>query len=378
MSKPKRHPVRALLVNAVLMAVAFLLLGLAIRDNWGQIRDVFDRRLDVRLLAAAFAIYLGAIVLTFVRWYWLVRAVEPSFRLSASVLLGFIGNLFNLVIPGAIGGDLIKAAYLVRMRVNKTQAVASMVIDRILGLLGLFILAGIAGAVAWPVATRDVRRLIVVVWVAVAAGFVGLAAIFSQGLTRSFPGLLAGHGKLATILRELNVMSSTYRRRLGVVARSLALSSCVHSLFVIAWYLVSLTLFPKGLPSLGQHFLMVPLILFTTAVPLPFGAIGLSEQVSQQLFEMVRHPGGALAMMGFRVLMYGGGIVCATVYLANLRQVRGLTDAAEHLEEDFLEGNLDEEPLGGGLDEPLPGGGLDEPGDAPEPAAIEPDGGVRD
>ena len=31
------------------------------------------------------------------------------------------------------------------MQINKTQAVASMVIDRILGLLGLFLLAGIAG-----------------------------------------------------------------------------------------------------------------------------------------------------------------------------------------------------------------------------------------
>jgi uncharacterized membrane protein YbhN (UPF0104 family) len=342
MTKPSKHPLRTLLINAALMATAFTLLGWAIWTNRAQIHDVFQRRIDVRLFALGFAIYLGATVLTFVRWFWLVRVVEPSFRLGAAVLLGFIGNLFNLVIPGAVGGDLFKAAYLVRMNVNKTQAIASMVIDRILGLLGLFILAGIAGAVAWPVASTDVRRLIVVVWVAVAMGFLGLTAIFTQGLTRSFPGLLAGHGKIATILRELNVMSSTYRRRLGVVAGCLALSSCVHSLYVLAWYLVSRTLFPQALPTLGQHYLMVPLILFTTAVPLPFGALGLSEQVSQELFRMVRHPGGALAMMGFRVLMYGGGIVCAGVYLANLRQVRSLTDTAEQLEEDILEGNLDE------------------------------------
>ena len=51
-----------------------------------------------------------------------------------------------------------------------------------------------------------------------------------------------------------------------------------------------------------------------------------------------------------RTMMYGGGIVCASVYLANLRQVRGLTETAELLEEDLLEGNLDE------------------PGTAPEPA----------
>ena len=39
-------------------------------------------------------------------------------------------------------------------------------------------------------------------------------------------------------------------------------------------------------------------------------------------------------MMGFRVVMYAGALVGACVYLANLRQVRGLTEAAEHLEEE--------------------------------------------
>ena len=64
-----------------------------------------------------------------------------------------IGMVFNLVIPGAVGGDLIKAAYLVRMRIRKTQAIASMVIDRILGCSALFVLAAIAGAFAWRLAT---------------------------------------------------------------------------------------------------------------------------------------------------------------------------------------------------------------------------------
>lgn len=341
MTKPSKHPLRALLINAALMAVAFTLLGSAIWQNRAQIRDVLGRELDYRLFAMAFAIYMTAMVLTFFRWFWLVRVVEPSFRPHAAVLLGFIGNLFNLVIPGAVGGDLIKAAYLVRMDVNKTQAIASMVIDRILGLLGLFILAGIAGAFAWPLAGEQVHRLIAVVWGAVAIGFLGLTAIFAQGLTRHFPGLLAGPGRLATILRELNVMSSTYRRRLGLVAGCLVMASSTHALLVLAFYLVSVAIFPTRLPTLGEHFLLVPLTLFTTAVPLPFGALGLSEQVSQELFELVAHPGGALAMMGFRVLMYGGGVVCAAVYLKNLRQVRSLTEAAEHLEEDLIEGNLD-------------------------------------
>ena len=77
--------------------------------------------------------------------------------------------------------------------------------------------------------------------------------------------------------------------------------------------------------TLAQHFLMVPLTLFTLAVPLPFGALGLTELVGGQLFKLVGHPDGELAMMGFRVLMYGAGLVCACVYLAKLKEVRELT-----------------------------------------------------
>ena len=186
---PSKHPVRSLVVNALLVAVAFGLLGLAVWQNREQIRE--------RLRAGgstsgcsrlAFAIYLAGSRSRSCRWFALVRVIEPRFTLGPAFLLGFIGNVFNLVIPGAVGGDLIKAAYLVRMDINRTQAVASMVIDRILGLLGLFLLAGVAGAVAWPMASRagpgpdraglGRRRR---------AGLLVLAMIFTQSLTRLFP-----------------------------------------------------------------------------------------------------------------------------------------------------------------------------------------------
>ncbi len=54
------------------------------------------------------------------------------------------------MIPGAVGGDVIKAVFLVADAAvtPRRQAIASMVIDRILGLLGLFLLAGVAGIFA--------------------------------------------------------------------------------------------------------------------------------------------------------------------------------------------------------------------------------------
>jgi hypothetical protein len=92
---------------------------------------------------------------------------------------------------------------------------------------------------------------------------------------------------------------------------------------------------------------MAPLTLFTMAVPLPFGALGLTEGVADQLFKLVQHPSGFLAMMGFRVLMYGGALIGAFVYVAKLNEVRGLTATAHQIEEELSEGDLGEESTEG-------------------------------
>src|SRR5271165_6162858 len=194
-------------VNLVLVALAFALLGLVLWQNRDKIRAVFAHPLDLRLLVLGVLIFQCSLLITYVRWYLLVRVIEPRFTLRSTMLLGFIGYVFNLVIPGAVGGDFIKAAYLVRMQIKKTQAIASMVIDRILGLLGLFVLASIAGVLAWRGATTDVRALIVAAWTALALGVIVLAVIFSQVLTRAFPQLVTSRSRLGLIAAEHREMS---------------------------------------------------------------------------------------------------------------------------------------------------------------------------
>src|SRR4051794_4726725 len=103
MAHAKKHPLRSLVINGVLVATAFGLLGLAVWQNRDQIREVRAHRIDYRLFLVAEVIYLVAICLSFLRWYLLVRVLDPRFRLRDSLLLGFIGSVFNLVIPGAVG-----------------------------------------------------------------------------------------------------------------------------------------------------------------------------------------------------------------------------------------------------------------------------------
>lgn len=328
---------RSLIVNVSLVVLAFGLLGLVVYQNWEEIAKVFHNPVDYKFFALGFGIYMAALTMTFARWHQLVRAQGLSFSIRDAVRLGFIGNVFNLVIPGAVGGDVIKAAYLCRMQPDrKPQAVASMVLDRILGLLGLFLLAGIAGAATWSSADSQVKILIGMVWAGLSAGFAGLAVVFSPSLYRPLNRLVAGRGKFERAVRELEAIGLAYRKRLGTVVAMLGVATFGHALYVLAFYVASTAIF-RTLPTLVEHYLMVPLTLFTTAVPVPFGALGFVEGISGKLFGLVHHDNGAIAMMAFRVLMYGSGLVGACIYLANLRQVRSLAAEAVPIVDDAIE-----------------------------------------
>ena len=357
MTRHRKHSRLGPVVNAFLLALAFSLLGLVIWQNRDKIGEVFRHRLDLRLLGLGLLIYQISLLISYVRWCMLLRVIEPGFKLRDTMLLGCIGFVFGMVIPGPVGGDFIKAAYLVRMQIKRTQAIASMLIDRIVGLLGLFSLAAGAGVLAWGVASPDVRKLIVAAWVALGLGVLLLTAIFGNVLHRFFPRSGgSGHGRLFLIMSELEAMSTTYRLRLDVVLVSLGLSLLGHALSVLAFFVMGTMLFPTGITTtLAQHYLMVPLTLFSTIVPLPFGALGLSEGIGDQLFKLVGHPSGALSMMGFRVLTYGCGLIAACVYLANLSDVRALTAAARNLDDELQARRIDVvQDEGPGLTTPRP------------------------
>lgn len=328
-----KTPRRSALVNLVLIGVGFTLLSVAVWSNREKLREVFANPVDYRLFGLAFLVYMTALTATFARWFALVRALSLPFRFVDAVRLGLIGNVFNLVIPGAVGGDVIKAVFLARAQPGrKASAVASMVIDRLLGLAGLFLLAGVAGLFALPQANPQVRTLIALVWGLLFVGLGGLTALFMPWFYPRLDRLVSGRAGLAKVVGELESAATAYRSKARLIVGILFASSLIHSLYVVAFYTVSRAIF-REIPTFSEHFLIVPLVLFTTAVPLPFGALGLTEVASGMLFALGRAPlaaaasQGAVAMMAFRVVMYASGLVGLVVYLANLATVRNLAEA---------------------------------------------------
>jgi len=319
------RPLRRRLWLVARILIALGLLGLAIWTNQDQLREVGQHSIRVSRFVLAFFIYFSGVVLAYFRWYLLVRAVGLSFRMRDAARLGLIGTLFNFVIPGAIGGDFVKAAFLCREQSKRAKPIASVIVDRIVGLIGLFLIAGIAGSLGWSRLEPPVRKLVTIAWVA--------AGVTTLLLGVAFLPLDRLRGKRSRKRAELAVVGESYRRHVGVVALGIVLGTVTHFLNVVAFFLVSEALFPV-VPSLVDHLLIVPLVLFTTAVPLPFGALGVSEQVSFGLFRLASYSGGGVAMMGFRILQFGSALLGLGVYLADNREIRELQARAGGLESD--------------------------------------------
>jgi uncharacterized protein (TIRG00374 family) len=317
------------------IALGMVLLAVAVCSNREQLQAVFHRRFHVGLFVIAFGLYMGGMLLAYARWYVLVRAVGLPFSLRDATRLGMIGTLFNFVIPGAIGGDFVRAAYLCREQARRTEPIASVVIDRLVGLLGLFLLACVFGTAAWGRFDRGPRRLVIAAWIAAGVTALLLALAFLPSLGRGPGRTTASKKRLARLRSELAAVGHAYRRHFLVVPLGILAGMATHSLNVLAFHVVSQALFPR-VPGLTEHFLIVPLVLFSTAVPLPFGGLGVSEHVSGQLFRVASANTGAVAMMGFRVLQLGAALLGGGVYLGNKSQVRELTKTAAHLDEDLL------------------------------------------
>jgi hypothetical protein len=159
-----------------------------------------------------------------------------------------------------------------------------------------------------------------VVWAALLAGILGLAAALTPALIRTFDRLATRHGRIRSLIAELHAVSQTYRNHKAGVLLGVALASGSHALYALSFSAVSAALMSHP-PSYAQHLQMVPLVLFTTAVPLPFGALGLTEQVSDSLFRMIGHPMGALVMLGYRLVSLAVGCISISVYLTSGRQI---------------------------------------------------------
>jgi uncharacterized membrane protein YbhN (UPF0104 family) len=299
--------------------------------NRKELLDALSQSFDWSLLGIAGLLWLAGVVLTFFRWFLLVRAQELPFRQVDAVRLGFVSYLFSIVLPGSIGGDLVKAGFLAREQRRRTIAIATIIIDRVIGLYGLILLATLVGLCFWDSiwSIPQLRWMLVFVWGV--AGGVMLGVAFVPFLPLGADPIIhrlrrMSHGGM--ILGEFVRAAQMYRHKASVLAMATALAVIGHFGFVLSFYFCALAV-PGNTPSLEAHYLIIPIGMVVQSVPLTPGNIGVSEGVFNELYRLVDpslEVKGMLVSLAQRLVTWCVAIIGFVFYLPLRRTVRQVID----------------------------------------------------
>ena len=233
------------------------------------------------MLAILGLAYLQIAITTW-RWKMLLRAQEIvlSFRQAWDLMM--IGMLFNVVIPGAVGGDLIKGYYITRATVGKkSNAAITVLVDRIIGLIGLLFLGAVVVVGDWNgVMAAPATRSLGIVTV---GGTVGVLVFL-------YAAVLAG-GRLAEaplpkVAQNVFRALSEYQAKGSVIPISLVLSIFNQALTCATYYVALRATGVTDMP-IAQFFLVVPLGLIVSAIPLAPGGVGVGQAGFFALFQIV-------------------------------------------------------------------------------------------
>ena len=265
-----------LLKVAVSLAIIGWLFWSAVsKDHGKSLFQLLAQPKRWELLLAGLAATVAAILITIVRWRYLVRAIGIPLGGSDGMRIGLLGYMFNLAPFGIVGGDLLKAVILAREHPgHRAKSLASVIVDRIVGLevLFLFALGGVFVGGFWRIPDPMVHLLCRAVLGVTAISTAGLLVCLATPiLDASWFGVIRRVPKIGPAIDSLLEAVRLYRRRPGVLAVSGLMTVPVHALLASGLFLFAHGLQFADVPR-GSDFPAIYAVsgIFGT-IPLPAG-----------------------------------------------------------------------------------------------------------
>jgi uncharacterized membrane protein YbhN (UPF0104 family) len=336
----KSDHIKRTLITCVKFALSAALIGYLVIDAQRNetFADLVNQPKHWGLLSAAWMLCMLAVLLTIVRWYLLVRALDLPFKMRDALRLGFLGYLFNFISLGSVGGDLFKAVFLAReQHGRRAESVATVLADRIVGLYSLFLVA--AGAIlcfgqlnSSQAVVRDISQAVLLVTM---IGTAGVAVLLAPGFTNGrLSQWLSSLDRAGPVFSRLFSAVAMYRRKPNILLATVGLSLLTHFCSTFGFYMISRGL-PDASATLVDHFVIVPLGMLAGVVPLPLNALGAVEVALEKLYLFVPaavaggKSQGLLVAIVYRLITIGVALVGAYYYLGYRREVADVLKTAE-------------------------------------------------
>ena len=185
----------------------------------------------------------------------------------------FVSTFVGTFLPASVGGDAMRAYALSKEGVTGVDAVASVIVDRLLGVVSILIVA-IAGAVLAR-DLIDIRALFPAFALLIVLCAVALAVVFSPRAAAAAARLLAIFPRGRQIGSKLVTAIQRYASLHLPMSNVLLCSIAVQVLRVLQTYCLGLAL---GIAvPLGVYFALVPIVLLIVLMPITINGIGTTQ-----------------------------------------------------------------------------------------------------
>ena len=268
-------------------------------------------------LAAGVAAYGLFEILAGIRWQILLRV--QGVHLSWTRLYGLlmVGLFFSLFIPGGTGGDLIKGYYLLKEAPvgRKTSAALSVVMDRLLGLIGVGVLTVAITSFRWdwlmsdPLAKSCTYTVLGILAVSVSGILLaGLVAGFR--LVHALPEKMPGRNFLATVSGAY----ALYARAWLPTFAAIFISVLAHVAHYTTFWCATKSLEDSGprKPSAIELYSALPIIEGVAAVPITPGGLGaremLFDQILTPLADLEQNVAPTISVLGYLCIAFWGAV----------------------------------------------------------------------
>ncbi len=235
-------------------------------------------------LIYALLVFIASGVLGAVQWGILLRfhGIHPGF--SGTVSRYFMGLFFNYILPGFVGGDVVRVYHASKVSGRTTRAFSSTLADRVIGLLVL-VLFSLGAFMLMPSGPADDIFPVALVMFLILAGFICVFRVHSLG---TFFGRVFGrfipHGiseKIGAVYREMHELTRSPATLAAVFATSFVIQFTRITVHFLCGKAVGIEL------GFAYFALFVPLMEIVASLPISVGGVGVRETMGVTLFSTV-------------------------------------------------------------------------------------------
>ncbi len=257
-------------------------------------------------------LFLIMVLINSRRWQVLLRFENVSVSFLETVRLSLVGIFFNFFMPGGVGGDVVKAGYLMRDQKQKKWFIGwSILVDRIFGMMALLLYSGITGILFHDELSPLLQASFFTLSVGILTGFAVLLALLILSPKKRIDQLLRSHPLLEKVLHPLFFFFQKPRQMLVPFLLSLCSQGILIGMggFLIFFLDVNIPVWVL--------LLVFPFGFLATILPISPAGVGVGQMAFYYLFEKVSGNGefGVLVITFFQAVQFLVGLLGGLVFV---------------------------------------------------------------